>query len=78
MCPNCQKPCECFAREGTDSFLYWDEYTRYCPKCGYISKEKVDKRSCILGIIETKCPFCGERAKDHQRTPRELIQGPAT
>jgi hypothetical protein len=38
----------------------------------------VDKGSTYLGTKETECPFCGVKSKNHERTPKELSQSPAT
>jgi hypothetical protein len=43
-----------------------------------MEKKIVEKGSTYLGARETRCPFCGKRSKDHERTPRELLQNPAT
>ena len=79
MCPDCRKLYKCGAREIEEAFHFYDEYTLFCPKCGHIvSKEKIDKGSTISGVRETNCPFCRERSKGHEKTPKELSQSPAT
>jgi hypothetical protein len=79
ICPDCRKLYICAVRETNISIQYYDEYTLYCPKCGKIkAKENIYKGSTISGTRETKCPFCGGRSKNHERTPKELSQSPAT
>ena len=79
VCPDCRKLRKCSVREINEGMYYYDEYTLYCPKCGRIdSKNKIYKGSTISGIRITECPFCRGRFKDHEKTPKELIQSPAT
>jgi len=78
ICQNCRIAFKCFVREISELIYYYDEYTRWCPKCGCMEKRRVEKGSTYLGAKETRCPFCGKRSKDHERTPKELLQNPAT
>lgn len=79
ICPKCRKLYKCGVREIKELIQYYDEYTLYCPKCGRIkAKETIYKGSTISGTSITGCPFCDGKAKNHERTPKELLQSPAT
>ncbi len=79
ICPDCRKLYKCDVREIGEAIYFYDEYTLHCLGCDRIvTKKKVYKGSTISGVRITECPFCGIKSKDHERTPKELSQSPAT
>jgi C4-type Zn-finger protein len=86
LCPQCGGPVKCSVRQISESIYFYDEYTLQCENenCGYIAKQKIEKGATYLGARdylggarETECPFCGEKAKYHPRTPKEPLANPA-